>query len=166
MLGLDNAGKTTITRNILNCDTSEVSPTIGFEIHTLAYKDHNLNIWDIGGQSSIRDFWGNYFDKTDVVVWVIDIASSERLQHSYRELHQKVMEQDRLAGMHLLVLINKTELVLADQSATVKKETIQKLGLENHKHYKGKWAVMTVSGITGDGLQDALEWIITREYPV
>ena len=37
-----------------------------------------LNMWDIGGQKSIRPYWRNYFDNTDALVYVIDSADQER----------------------------------------------------------------------------------------
>lgn len=36
--GLDNAGKTTIVKQILGQDVKEVSPTLGFSIQTVDYK--------------------------------------------------------------------------------------------------------------------------------
>jgi len=35
--GLDNAGKTTIVKRLLNEDINEVSPTLGFNIRTIDY---------------------------------------------------------------------------------------------------------------------------------
>ncbi|KUF92299.1 hypothetical protein AM588_10006232 [Phytophthora nicotianae] len=39
MLGLDNAGKTTILKKFMGQDITEISPTLGFDIQTLEYKD-------------------------------------------------------------------------------------------------------------------------------
>lgn len=36
--GLDNAGKTTIVKRLLNEDIGEVSPTLGFIIRTIDYE--------------------------------------------------------------------------------------------------------------------------------
>jgi ADP-ribosylation factor-like protein 2 len=38
MLGLDNAGKTTILKKINGEDISEIAPTLGFNIKTLEFK--------------------------------------------------------------------------------------------------------------------------------
>ncbi len=37
--GLDNSGKTTIVKSIMGEDVSEISPTLGFTINTLKYKE-------------------------------------------------------------------------------------------------------------------------------
>lgn len=39
---------------------------------------YTLNIWDVGGQRTLRPYWRNYFESTDAVVWVVD--SSDRLR--------------------------------------------------------------------------------------
>ncbi|KAF1333508.1 Adp-ribosylation factor-like protein 2, partial [Globisporangium splendens] len=63
MLGLDNAGKTTILKKFMGQDITEISPTLGFDIQTLEYKDFKLNVWDVGGQQTIRSYWRNYFEQ-------------------------------------------------------------------------------------------------------
>lgn len=40
MLGLDNAGKTTILKKLNNEDISSISPTLGFNIKTLEYNQY------------------------------------------------------------------------------------------------------------------------------
>ena len=54
ILGLDNAGKTTILKKFNGENIDEISPTLGFNIKTLQYKDFKLNVWDVGGQTTIR----------------------------------------------------------------------------------------------------------------
>lgn len=70
MLGLDNAGKTTIVKKFNGEDIDEISPTLGFNIKTLEYQGYNLNIWDVGGQRTLRSYWRNYFEETDGLVCV------------------------------------------------------------------------------------------------
>jgi ADP-ribosylation factor-like protein 3 len=41
-----------------------------------------LNVWDIGGQRRLRPYWSNYFDNTDVLIYVVDCADIKRLQES------------------------------------------------------------------------------------
>jgi small GTP-binding protein len=68
LLGLDNAGKTTIIRRLSDEDTTTIVPTPGFNIKTIVHEGFKLNVWDIGGQKTIRPYWRNYFDRTDALV--------------------------------------------------------------------------------------------------
>ena len=70
MLGLDNSGKTTILKKLSEEDISHIMPTQGFNIKSLMHEGFKLNVWDIGGQKSIRPYWRNYFDQTDALVYV------------------------------------------------------------------------------------------------
>ena len=78
MLGLDNAGKTTILKKFNGEDISTISPTLGFNIKTLEHQGFKLNIWDVGGQKSLRSYWKNYFETTDGLIWVVDSADKRR----------------------------------------------------------------------------------------
>ena len=57
ILGLDGAGKTTILYRLQMGEVVTTKPTIGFNVETLKYKNITLNIWDLGGQTSIRPYW-------------------------------------------------------------------------------------------------------------
>ncbi len=50
LLGLDNAGKTTLIRSVAQEDISHVSTTLGFNIKSVKTDGYNLNVWDIGGR--------------------------------------------------------------------------------------------------------------------
>lgn len=39
-------------------------PTIGFNVETLKYKNLTFQVWDLGGQTSIRPYWRCYFTNT------------------------------------------------------------------------------------------------------
>jgi len=67
VLGLDNAGKTTILKK-LSQEEIKTTPTQGLNIKTLVHEDFRLNVWDIGGQKAIRQYWSNYFDNVDGLV--------------------------------------------------------------------------------------------------
>lgn len=54
--------------------------TQGFNIKSLMHEDFKLNVWDIGGQKSIRPYWRNYFDQTDALIYVIDSADRRRME--------------------------------------------------------------------------------------
>ncbi len=87
VLGLDNAGKTTIIKKFNGEDIDKISPTLGFNIKSLEYESFKLNVWDIGGQKTIRSYWRNYFEQTDGLIWVVDSSDKLRLDDTKQELH-------------------------------------------------------------------------------
>lgn len=64
MLGLDSAGKTTILYRLQIGDVVSTIPTIGFNVETLQYKNVKFQVWDLGGQTSIRPYWRCYYGGT------------------------------------------------------------------------------------------------------
>ena len=52
-----------------------------------------LNIWDVGGQKSLRSYWRNYFESTDGLIWVVDSADRRRLGDCREELKGLLLEE-------------------------------------------------------------------------
>ncbi|KAG0753698.1 hypothetical protein G6F57_010271 [Rhizopus arrhizus] len=151
--GLDNAGKTTILKRINGEPIDTISPTLGFNIKTLEHESYKLNIWDVGGQKSIRSYWRNYFEQTDALVWVVDSADRLRLNDCKTELHQ-LLQEERLAGATLLVFANKQDIA----GALSEKEIKDLLGLEEIKSHH--WAILACSAVTGDNLLKGMNWVV------
>ncbi|KAL1928745.1 hypothetical protein VTP01DRAFT_2531 [Rhizomucor pusillus] len=153
MLGLDNAGKTTILKRINGEPIDTISPTLGFNIKTFEHDGYKLNIWDVGGQKSIRSYWRNYFEQTDALVWVVDSADRLRLSDCREELKQ-LLQEERLAGATLLVFANKQDL----SGALSEQELRVALGLDDiHNHH---WAIFSCSAVTGENLLKGMDWVV------
>lgn len=54
MLGLDNAGKTTILYKLKLNENITTIPTIGFNVEEVNFHNLTMTIWDVGGQEKIR----------------------------------------------------------------------------------------------------------------
>ena len=54
---------------------------------------YKLNVWDVGGQKSLRSYWRNYFESTDGLIWVVDSADKRRLDDCRKELHALLREE-------------------------------------------------------------------------
>ena len=101
LLGLDNAGKTTLLNQIKafyvppstgssSTATATISspflgkpsspspgpgdtvPTVGQNVSTISLPDLYLKIWDVGGQHSLRRLWQSYYASCHAIVFVID----------------------------------------------------------------------------------------------
>ncbi|CAN8070686.1 unnamed protein product [Agarophyton chilense] len=162
VLGLDNAGKTTIMKRLKGEDVQSVSPTLGFEINTLEFDKYKLNMWDVGGQQTIRTYWRNYFEQTDGIIWVVDSADVARLCDCRTELENLLMEE-RLAGASLLILANKQDLCGAISTGQI----IEHLALNCMIGKKRHWQVFPCSALTGENdknienrLTKSIEWLV------
>jgi len=154
MVGLDNAGKTTIVMRINGEDTSSISPTLGFNIKTIEYKSYRLNIWDVGGQKTIRSYWRNYFEQTDGLVWVVDSSDLRRLDDCKEELHN-LLKEERLSGSSLLILANKQDIQGALRPADIAK-VLNLDAMDNSRH----WQIVGCSAYTGEGLLAGFDWLV------
>lgn len=153
MLGLDNAGKTTILKKFNGEDIDTISPTLGFNIKTLEHRGFKLNIWDVGGQKSLRSYWRNYFESTDGLIWVVDCADRMRLQDCKQEL-QNLLVEERLAGATLLVFANKQDLPGALPAEKIR----ELMDLDSIKTHH--WLILGCSAVTGDNLLKGIDWVI------
>eukprot|EP01036_Dinobryon_divergens_P029835 gene29835-38993_t len=152
VLGLDNSGKTTILKKLSDEDISQIMPTQGFNIKTLVHDNFKLNVWDVGGQKSIRPYWKNYFDQTDALVYVIDAADKKRLEETGIEL-KALLEDEKLQNVPVLVFANKSDLV----SALSPDEISEELGLSK---LRVTWTILPCSAKDGTGLKDGMEWLV------
>merc|ERR1712211_149173 len=106
MLGLDNAGKTTVLYKLKLGEVVTTIPTIGFNVESVQYKHINFTVWDVGGQTKIRPLWQHYFENSDAVIFVVDSQDRGRLAEAKEEL-DGVLNDDRLRNATLLVFNNK-----------------------------------------------------------
>ena len=67
IVGLDNAGKTTILYQFLMNEVVHTSPTIGSNVEEVVWKNVHFIMWDLGGQESLRAAWNTYYSNTEVI---------------------------------------------------------------------------------------------------
>merc|ERR1712137_696793 len=109
MVGLDNAGKTTILYQVKMGEVVQTTPTIGFNVETVSRKNVTFSVWDVGGQDQIRGLWRHYFLNTQAVIFVVDSNDQNRLKEARDELW-KVLESPELTSAVVLVFANKQDL--------------------------------------------------------
>jgi len=154
MLGLDSAGKTTILYRLQIGEVVSTIPTIGFNVETVQYKNIKFQVWDLGGQSSIRPYWRCYFPNTSAIIYVIDSSDAPRLQTSRSELLTMLSEEE-LAGVPLLVFCNKQDI----EGALKPEEISDQLGLAGGE--KGRdWSVRGSCATEGEGIEEGLDWLV------
>eukprot|EP00042_Codosiga_hollandica_P018957 m.57233 g.57233 ORF g.57233 m.57233 type:complete len:254 (+) comp49016_c0_seq2:1015-1776(+) len=108
ILGLDGAGKTTILYRLQVGEVVTTIPTIGFNVEAVTFENIKFQVWDLGGQTSIRPYWRCYYANTDAIIFVVDSADKERMGIAKSEL-VSMLEEEELKNAVLLVFANKQD---------------------------------------------------------
>ena len=154
MIGLDNAGKTTVLYKLKLGEVVTTIPTVGFNVETVEYKHINFTVWDIGGQTKIRPLWQHYFENCDGIIYVVDSSDSSRMREAREEL-EGVLGDDRVRDSSLLVFANKQDM----PDALNPTEVTEKLGLTQYRNRD--WFIQSTCAVNGEGIVDGLEWLAT-----
>jgi len=155
ILGLDGAGKTTILYRLQIGEVVTTIPTIGFNVETVRYGNIKFQVWDLGGQTSIRPYWRCYYSNTDAIIYVVDSTDKERMGISKSEL-VAMLEEEELKSAVLLVMANKQDMENALSPTQVSNE----LGLSALRNRK--YQIFKTSALKGDGIEEAMEWLASE----
>jgi len=116
VVGLSNAGKTTILRKfggeIGIKDLAKLSPTKGVERQEIITSDLVLLIWDFGGQQEYREKYlkepSKYFLKVDLIIYVIDLQDPTKYNESINYFEKIIDVIEKLEETpYILIFIHK-----------------------------------------------------------
>jgi ADP-ribosylation factor-like protein 1 len=155
ILGLDNAGKTSILYRLQLGTPVATCPTVGFNLETLTYKSVTFQVWDLGGQTGIRPFWRCYFSDTDAIIYVVDSTDKERMGVAKHELFA-LLDEEELKNSILLIFANKQDCAGA-ASVT---EVATALGVNAISNRT--WTIVKSLAQTGEGLAEGMDWLVDR----
>ncbi|KAK6311551.1 hypothetical protein J4Q44_G00172150 [Coregonus suidteri] len=155
IVGLDNAGKTTILYQFLTKEAVHTSPTIGSNVEEISVRKTRFLVWDIGGQESLRASWNSYYCNTEIVILVVDSTDRERLTLNKDELHRMLAHED---------LKNAAILVLAKQAGHEGLyDGCRDLPVPHLSSITAhSWHVQACCALTGEGLPASLDWMRSR----
>lgn len=121
-------------------------------METVTYKNIKFQVWDLGGQTSIRPYWRCYYPNTQAIIYVVDSCDQDRLSTSRAEF-QAILGEEELQKAVILVYANKQDL----PGALSESEVAEGLGLTDIKNRA--WSIYKTSAIKGEGLFEGLEWL-------
>ena len=158
ILGLDNAGKTTLTKYVnTGAFQAGIAPTIGQNIDTINYEGWDITTVDVAGQQQFRFLWEIHYPGCSAVIFVIDAADIERLPEARDLLKIHVFDNLLIEKVPTLILANKQDLTEAIQAPLM----IQLLSL--HLDMKDRtFAVFDCSALTGKGVLAAFTWLVNQ----
>ncbi|THV76348.1 ARF/SAR superfamily [Aureobasidium pullulans] len=159
ILGLDNAGKTTLLYRLKIGEVVTTIPTIGFNVESVNYKNLNFNVWDLGGQTSIRPYWRCYYANTAAVIFVIDSTDVDRLSTAADEL-SAMLNEEELRDAALLVFANKQDQPGAKGAGDISEAL--RLGELKDRN----WTIVACSAIDGRGVSEGMDWMVVSLVPI
>jgi len=110
VLGVDNAGKTTLINTLKGeiSDPESGNPTFGRANSTVKVESSTINFIDIGGGKNMRGYWKDVFCEVHAVVYVVDSACPDRFEESREKLFE-IVQDNQLEAKPILLLLNKRD---------------------------------------------------------
>eukprot|EP01083_Nonionella_stella_P042526 114840_1 len=152
LVGLNNAGKTTTLYKLHLGEVVSTQPTIGSNVEEVVHNNIKFQVWDLGGQESLRRAWSTYFLHTHAVIFVVDSTDRERIHIVKDELFEMMKHED-LAESKLLIFANKQDMTGCLTEAEIASQ-LNLVSITDHE-----WHIQECCAITGDGLYEGLDWL-------
>ena len=119
IMGLDYAGKTTLTHAFAGARYQDYIPTTGLDILKLEYRKRHIRLWDLGGQRMFRKLWPRFANEASGIIFVVDSVSTRWVET------KKVFDLSRLFKIPYIIFANKQDLVDRAQSIDSIAERLQ-----------------------------------------
>jgi len=109
IVGLDNAGKTSMLHMIKEGQFIPFDRTTSYHVEEIEIEGIKVQAYDIGGHESVRDSWKEYFVGANAIVFVVDSSDRNRMSEARKELNSLLRNED-LKDIPILVFGNKTDI--------------------------------------------------------
>ncbi|XP_010340115.1 putative ADP-ribosylation factor-like protein 5C [Saimiri boliviensis] len=97
IVGLDNAGKTTILYRFLTNEVVHACPTAGSNVEEIIPRKTHFLMWDLAGQEALHSTGITYYSNTEFSIFVIDSTDRNWLLIAREEL-RKMLAHKASAG--------------------------------------------------------------------
>ena len=158
VVGLDNAGKTTLLHRLKTGTVRSFAPTERVKEQSFKIGGVNFTGWDLGGHDAVRHLWAEYYVKHDAIVFMVDCTDVKRFEEAQVELEEILSDED-VDEIPVLILSNKID----RKDAVVLDDVIKAVGAD------GKWPdrkaplrAFEVSILKGIGYEDAFQWLASQ----
>ncbi|CAE6917237.1 Arfrp1 [Symbiodinium natans] len=162
LLGVDNAGKTTTLEKLKSLfglkgmPPERIPPTIGFNIGRIQIDKVIAVFWDLGGHSSFRSVWHNYYSEVQGVMFIVDSADPTRIEEAKATLVE-VISHDKLQGVPLLCLANKQ-----DKPEALSIQELSRLFEFERLFSERPFHVHPCCALQGQGLEAGVRWLLAE----
>ena len=165
LFGIDEVGKTSFVRRLKTGEYNDnyFTPTRKFSIDYIHAEEKGLlAVWDMPGQRIFRSKWLKGLQDSNIIIYMIDIANQRRFEESKKEFW-KILNNEELNGIPLLILGNKSDLVKSsdekyeNQLQNLKEEIFVYFNFEQIK--KRSWKFIFTSVKTNYNIEKTVQTI-------
>lgn len=162
ILGIENAGKTTLLRNISGMKFAETLTTIGMNVEVLKHKGLDFQTIDVGGQLHFREtLWQYYTTLAKGAIFVFDIFDRSKFKEAKRWFEYISHRLSKKAV--LMFLANKIDLKGEDDTFLTTEEIIDMFKLDNVSRYPERsFRIWETSAKTGENVDNAISWMFNK----
>ncbi|MBY9001408.1 MAG: GTP-binding protein, partial [Candidatus Heimdallarchaeota archaeon] len=162
ILGLENAGKTTLLRNISGKKFTETLTTIGMDVEQLKHKGLTFQAIDVGGQLHFREtLWQYYTTLAKGVIFVFDIFDNSKLLEA-RKWFDYISHRISQRAV-LMFLANKIDLKDKEDKFMSLEEIVKTFKLDNVSMYPERsFRIWEVSAKTGENVDKSISWMFNK----
>ncbi|KAK5582971.1 hypothetical protein RB653_004561 [Dictyostelium firmibasis] len=160
IIGLGNAGKTTLLHLLVTGNLKTHTPTIRPNADSFTFGNVNFKAYDLGGQNNLRFLWKQYIpDNKTIIVFMVDSTDYNSIIESKSEIHD-ILSDENLGESPLLILGSKT-----DAQAHYNRENlidlldIRRFGLGLNRPNGVPLDLLMISSVNKNGIVDMLNWL-------
>jgi GTP-binding protein SAR1 len=155
LLGLDNAGKTTLLGKITDNHLASHQPTAHPQSRALLIGNTTCHTFDLGGHAQARRLWRDYFPAVSGILFLVDASDRERFGEARAEL-DALLGLEEIKGVPFVVLGNKIDC----PGAVSETELRYELGIFQGTERPVELFMCSV--VLGFGYREAFEWLMKR----
>mmetsp|Transcript_3371 Transcript_3371/g.6671 ORF Transcript_3371/g.6671 Transcript_3371/m.6671 type:complete len:188 (+) Transcript_3371:68-631(+) len=154
IVGLDNAGKSTLMHRLAKGSFGSFPPTEKPSCDEFQAAGVKFKAWDLGGHEAVRQVWDDFFPSTDAMLFIVDAADADRLAEARDELSALAVDS-ALFNVPIAVLFNKNDLPFALSN----EELDAGVDMRSLALREGPVKAFRISVLKGTGYSEALQWI-------
>jgi len=172
VVGPAGAGKTTLLYQLTRSEADPLDlitiPTSGIGVEIMTHYDNRAKetkiiLWEIGSVTGVRHLWSEYLNHCKAILFVVDskaCANESGLFETTEVLEEfmTILDLEQKKHLPIYVMANKQDLGNTTLSALeIRKALKLEIVLAGIA-----WNSGSCSAATGDGLRDAIDWIINN----
>lgn len=163
LIGLDDAGKTTLTGRLTQNRLIQASPTGNPSTHEIQIGSTRLAMTDVGGHQQARRLWRDYLYSSTRLIFVIDASNRDRIGEARYELFQ-ILKDDETRFIPILILANKIDQI---ETAMSEFELIDQLKISSYLQGENPRMKLSMCSIKrNEGFADGLKWLIKQQIKI